>query len=56
MSFRTTEEKSTLEIFNVENTFLGMTITEKQGLSMRRVALELKDITETKRLRDFLTT
>ncbi len=43
-----------LMVANVENDFIGMSLTEKSGLNMRRVAAEIKDIKDLIQIRDLL--
>lgn len=38
----------------VEGGFLGVSLTERDGLSMRRIAAEMHDLSEIKKLRDSL--
>ena len=39
---------------NVEDKMLGISLTEKDGLEMRRVCTEIEDIEEIKKLHAFL--
>jgi len=54
MRFSATQGDSTIEAFNVENEFLGISITKRDGLNMRRCGVELKDISAIESLCDFL--
>ena len=53
-SFEHTHDKVTVWMANVENAFIGISLTERDGLNMRRVATELRDVDAAKRLRAFL--
>ena len=44
----------TLLAVNVENEFVGITLTEREGFTMHRVGIELREREDINRLREFL--
>jgi len=55
MSILIKHGKQELELFNVEDTFLGASITERDGLNIWRVCTEVHNTDDLKSMRDFLT-
>jgi len=45
---------STITVANVDNEFIGVSLTEHSGLEMRRIAAEIHDIRNVVRIRDLL--
>ena len=41
-----------LTVCNVENAFLGVSITERDGITMRRISTEINDVQELQKIRD----
>lgn len=54
ISHTTARKTHTLVLVNVEDRFVGMSLTEREGLNMRRVAIEIHDVNELRAMRDFL--
>lgn len=48
-------EQVELIAVDVEGQFVGLGLTERQGLNMRRVGAELRDLEQVRKLRDCLT-
>ena len=46
--------KVTMRLVNVENEFLGLSLTESEGLTMRRVATEIREVGDMIKMRDVL--
>jgi hypothetical protein len=49
-------KRVTVNVMNVENTFIGLTIKESNGLNSRQVAAEISNLDDIKALRDVLST
>lgn len=50
-----TNSKTTLFLTSVEEEFLGLSLTERDGLDMRRVTIELHEVEQITVLRDTLS-